>query len=144
MTIKKSAQTTWSGDIKSGKGYISTQSDALKDQPFGFNTRFEDKPGTNPEELIGAALSSCFSMALSLTLGEDGFEADSINTKAVVSLDEVKEGFEVSHIALTVEAAVPELSDEKFQVMCQQTKKDCPISKLMKADISLQARLLSR
>ena len=134
MTIKKTAHTSWSGDIKSGKGKISTQSGALDNQPFGFNTRFEDKPGTNPEELIAAAHSSCFSMALSLALTDADFVADDITTKATVSLDEVDDGFEVS-------AKIKGISEEKFNQLCQQTKQGCPISKLMNAEISLTTQL---
>lgn len=141
MTIKKSARSTWSGDIKKGKGYISTQSGALDNQPYGFNTRFEDKPGSNPEELVGAAHSACFGMALSLALGEAGFTAENINTEAVVSLDEVDDGFAVTHIALEVNATIADISNEQFQALCEQTKKGCPISKLLNTEISLNAIL---
>ncbi|MBE0420487.1 OsmC family protein [Pseudoalteromonas nigrifaciens] len=141
MTIKKSANSKWSGDIKTGKGSISTQSGALNNQPYGFNTRFEDKPGSNPEELVAAAHSACFSMALSLALGEAGFTADNIDTKAVVSLDEVDDGFAVTHIALEVNAKIADIANEQFQALCEQTKKGCPISKLMNAEISLKAEL---
>ncbi|MGB5790701.1 MAG: OsmC family protein [Pseudoalteromonas nigrifaciens] len=141
MTIKKSANSKWSGDIKTGKGSISTQSGALNNQPYGFNTRFEDKPGSNPEELVAAAHSACFSMALSLALGEAGFTADNIDTKAVVSLDEVDDGFAVTHIALEVNAKIADIANEQFQALCDQTKKGCPISKLMNAEISLKAEL---
>jgi osmotically inducible protein OsmC len=141
MTIKKSARSTWSGDIKSGKGTISTQSGALDNQPYGFNTRFEDKPGSNPEELVGAAHSACFGMALSLALSEAGFTAENINTEAVVSLDEVDDGFAVTHIALEVNATIADISNEQFQALCEQTKKGCPISKLLNTEISLNATL---
>lgn len=141
MTIKKSARSTWSGDIKKGKGYISTQSGALDNQPYGFNTRFEDKPGSNPEELVGAAHSACFGMALSLALGEAGFTAENINTEAVVSLNEVDDGFAVTHIALEVNATIADISNEQFQALCEQTKKGCPISKLLNTEISLNATL---
>ena len=141
MTIKKSANSKWSGDIKTGKGSISTQSGALNNQPYGFNTRFEDKPGSNPEELVAAAHSACFSMALSLALGEAGFTADNIDTKAVVSLDEVDDGFAVTHITLEVNAKIADIANEQFQALCDQTKKGCPISKLMNAEISLKAEL---
>lgn len=141
MTVKKSANSKWSGDIKTGKGSISTQSGALNNQPYGFNTRFEDKPGSNPEELVAAAHSACFSMALSLALGEAGFTADNIDTKAVVSLDEVDDGFAVTHIALEVNAKIADIANEQFQALCEQTKKGCPISKLMNAEISLKAEL---
>jgi osmotically inducible protein OsmC len=141
MTIKKTASSNWSGDIKSGKGTISTQSGALDNQPYGFNTRFEDKPGSNPEELVGAAHSACFSMALSLALGEAGFTAENMNTEAVVSLNEVDDGFAVTHIALEVNATIADISNEQFQALCEQTKKGCPISKLLNTEISLNATL---
>jgi len=141
MTIKKSAQSHWSGDIKSGKGQISTESGALDNQPYGFNTRFEDKAGTNPEELIAAAHSACFSMALSLALTEANYVADDITTSAVVSLDEVDDGFEVSHIALSVEAKIAGIAESEFKKLCKQTKQGCPISKLMNAEISLTMAL---
>ncbi|KPH90646.1 OsmC family protein [Pseudoalteromonas sp. US3C1013] len=141
MTIKKSARSTWSGDIKKGKGYISTQSGALDNQPYGFNTRFEDKPGSNPEELVGAAHSACFGMALSLALGEAGFTAENINTEATVSLDEVDDGFAVSEIELVVNAKITDISNEQFQALCEDTKKGCPISKLLNTSIKLTATL---
>ena len=139
MTIKKTASSNWSGDIKSGKGTISTQSGALDNQPYGFNTRFEDKPGSNPEELVGAAHSACFGMALSLALGEAGFTAENMNTEAVVSLNEVDDGFAVTHIALEVNATIADISNEQFQALCEQTKKGCP--KLLNTEISLNATL---
>ena len=141
MTIKKTASSNWSGDIKSGKGTISTQSGALDNQPYGFNTRFEDKPGSNPEELVGAAHSACFSMALSLALGEAGFTADDISTKATVSLDEVDDGFAVSEIELVVNAKITDISNEQFQALCEDTKKGCPISKLLNTSIKITATL---
>jgi len=134
MTIKKTASSNWSGDIKSGKGTISTQSGALDNQPYGFNTRFEDKP-------VGAAHSACFSMALSLALGEAGFTADDISTKATVSLDEVDDGFAVSEIELVVNAKITDISNEQFQALCEDTKKGCPISKLLNTSIKLTATL---
>ena len=143
MTIKKTASSTWSGDIKTGKGSISTQSGALNKQPYGFNTRFEDEAGSNPEELVGAAHSACFSMALSLALGDAGFTADKIDSKATVSLDEVDDGFSVTHIALEVKARIDDIQNEQFQALCEQTKKSCPISKLLNTEISLDATLQS-
>ena len=141
MTIKKSASANWSGDIKSGKGSISSESGALESQPYGFNTRFEGKPGTNPEELVAAAHSACYSMALSLALTEADYIADDIKTTATVSLDEVDDGFEVSHIALNVKAKIEGISQLKFDELCVQTKEGCPISKLMNAEISLSTQL---
>ena len=141
MTIKKSASANWSGDIKSGKGSISSESGALESQPYGFNTRFEGRSGTNPEELVAAAHSACYSMALSLALTEADYIADDIKTTATVSLDEVDDGFEVSHITLNVKAKIEGISQLKFDELCVQTKEGCPISKLMNAEISLSTQL---
>jgi osmotically inducible protein OsmC len=107
MTIHKKGQAHWEGDIKRGKGTVSTESGALKEQPYGFNTRFEGAAGTNPEELIGAAHAACFSMALSLMLGEEGYTAESIDTTADVSLDKTDGGFAITKIALTSTVKVP-------------------------------------
>ena len=96
MTIHKHGSAHWSGDIKRGKGTVSTESGVLNQQPYGFNTRFEGEKGTNPEELIGAAHAACFSMALSLMLGEAGYTADSIDTTADVSLDKTDGGFAIT------------------------------------------------
>ena len=104
--MKKTASAVWQGDLKSGKGTISTESGALQDNPYGFNTRFEGAPGTNPEELIGAAHAGCFSMALSLMLGQAGFTAERIATRAEVTLDKDGEGFSITAIALTLEASL--------------------------------------
>ena len=102
MTIHKHGSAHWSGDIKRGKGTVSTESGVLNQQPYGFNTRLEGEKGTNPEELIGAAHAACFSMALSLMLGEAGYTADSIDTTADVSLDKTDSGFAISKVALQV------------------------------------------
>lgn len=110
MTIHKKGQAHWEGDIKRGKGTVSTESGALNQQPYGFNTRFEGAQGTNPEELIGAAHAACFSMALSLMLGEAGFTPTSIDTTANVSLDKVEAGFAISKIALRSNVAVPDFA----------------------------------
>ena len=108
MTIHKKGQAHWEGDIKRGKGTVSTESGVLNQQPYGFNTRFEGEKGTNPEELIGAAHAACFSMALSLMLGEAGFTPTSIDTTADVSLDKVDAGFAITKIALKSEVALPD------------------------------------
>lgn len=105
--IQKHGSAQWSGDLKSGKGTVSTESGALDAQPYGFNTRFEDKPGSNPEELVGAAHASCFSMALSMVLGEAGFTAEDIRTTSTVHLAKTEGGFEVKTVHLAVEASVP-------------------------------------
>ena len=141
MTIKKTASAHWQGGIKDGKGRISTQSGALKDNPYGFNTRFEDQPGTNPEELIGAAHAGCVSMALSKELGERGMTADSIDTQAEVSLEKDGSGFRISASHLTLKAKVKGADREAFEQAVEAAKTGCPVSRLMNAEITLQATL---
>ncbi|MFS8369803.1 OsmC family protein [Acetobacter indonesiensis] len=142
MTIKKYGTAHWEGTIKEGKGTVSTESQALNQQPYGFNTRFEDKPGTNPEELLGAAHAACFSMAFSLILGNAGLTAKSIDTKAVVSLNKVADGFEIDAVALALEANIPGATQEQFEELANKAKTGCPVSKLFKATITLDAKLV--
>ena len=140
MTIRKSGSAHWEGDLKHGKGTISTETGALSEQPYGFNTRFEDKPGTNPEELIGAAHASCFSMALSMILGEKGITPDAIDTRATVSLEEKDGGFAVtkSHLDVTIKA---EGSEADIMEAAKTAKENCPISKLLDTEITMDAKL---
>jgi osmotically inducible protein OsmC len=140
-SMKKTASAVWQGDLKSGKGTISTESGALKDNPYGFNTRFEGAPGTNPEELIGAAHAGCFSMALSMMLGEAGLTAERINTTAEVTLDKDDKGFSITAIALTLKAKVPGADEQQFQQIANQAKEGCPVSRVLNAQISLSATL---
>ncbi|KXJ45654.1 MAG: osmotically inducible protein OsmC [Alcanivorax sp. Nap_24] len=139
--MDKFASAHWEGDIKKGKGTISTQSGALKEQPYGFNTRFEDEPGTNPEELIGAAHAGCFSMAFSLELGNAGYTADSIDTKAKVTLDKDGDGFSITRIHLDMNAKIPGIDDAEFQKIANGAKEGCPVSKVLNAEITLDAKL---
>ncbi|MCJ0972217.1 OsmC family protein [Pseudomonas sp. PS1] len=139
--MKKTASAVWQGDLKSGKGTISTQSGALKDNPYGFNTRFEGAPGTNPEELIGAAHAGCFSMAFSMMLGQAGLTPERIDTSAEVTLDKQGEGFAITQIALTMKAKVPGASEEQFREIANKAKEGCPISRVLNAQISLNATL---
>ncbi|WP_459614409.1 OsmC family protein [Bordetella sp. 2513F-2] len=141
--MKKTASAVWQGDLKTGKGLISTQSGALADQPYGFNTRFEDQPGTNPEELIGAAHAGCFSMALSNILGQAGMVADRIETKAEVTLDKSGEGFAITAVHLDVTATIPGADAQAFQEAAEKAKAGCPVSKVLNAAITLEARLAS-
>jgi osmotically inducible protein OsmC len=141
--MKKHASAHWQGDLKQGKGTISTESGVLADSPYGFNTRFEDTPGTNPEELIGAAHAGCFSMAFSMLLGEEGFTPDSIDTKATVTLDKVDDGFAVTAVHLDMQARIPNIDQAAFESIANKAKAGCPISKLLNADISLNATLSS-
>ncbi|WP_147198024.1 OsmC family protein [Pantoea sp. CCBC3-3-1] len=141
MTIHKKGQAHWEGDIKKGKGTISTESGALKEQPYGFNTRFEGKPGTNPEELIGAAHSACFSMALSLMLGNEGLVPESIDTVADVSLDKVGEGFKITKVALQSKIKLPGVDSAKFDEIINKAKEGCPVSQLLNTEITLDYSL---
>lgn len=141
MTIHKKGQAHWEGDIKGGKGTVSTESGALKQQPYGFNTRFEGAPGTNPEELIGAAHAACFSMALSLMLGEEGYTPESIDTTADVSLDKVEGGFAITKIALNSTVKLPGIEEAAFDQIIQKAKAGCPVSQVLKAEITLDYQL---
>ena len=141
MTIHKHGSAHWSGDIKRGKGTVSTESGVLNQQPYGFNTRFEGEKGTNPEELIGAAHAACFSMALSLMLGESGNTADSIDTTADVSLDKTESGFAISKIALKSKVTVPGIDPQQFDGIIQKAKAGCPVSQVLKAEITLDYTL---
>ncbi|WP_343351460.1 OsmC family protein [Pseudomonas sediminis] len=139
--MKKTASAHWQGGIKDGKGTISTESGVLKESPYGFNTRFEDKPGTNPEELIGAAHAGCFSMALSKELGDAGMTAESIDTKAQVTLEKVEGGFEISTVHLTLRAEIPGADRAAFEKAVEAAKTGCPVSKVLKATITLEGIL---
>lgn len=132
----------WSGGIKDGKGAISTKSGALDAYPYGFASRFEGKPGTNPEELIGAAHAGCFTMALSLILGEAGLTAEHMETKADVTLVKQADGFAITAVALTLRAKIPGADDATFQELAAKAKAGCPVSKVLNADITLDAALV--
>ena len=131
----------WQGGLKDGKGAISTKSGALTDYPYGFASRFEGKPGTNPEELIGAAHAGCFTMALSLILGEAGFTASEMNTKAEITLEKKDDGFTITKSQLTLRAKIPGIDDAKFKELAGMAEKGCPVSKLLNCEISLDAAL---
>lgn len=139
--MKKSASATWIGGLKDGQGTISTETGVLREAPFGFRSRFEDGPGTNPEELIGAAHAGCYSMALSLGLGNAGLTADRIETRAVVTLDKDGDGFAITAVHLSCRAKVPGADAATFDRIAQATKQACPVSKVLKASITLDAGL---
>jgi osmotically inducible protein OsmC len=139
--MKRSGNAVWTGDIRNGKGTISTESGVLSDAPYSFKTRFEGEKGTNPEELIGAAHADCFSMALSLVLQQAGLTAERIATKADVTLEQKDGGFAITAVHLTLRAKVPGASEEAFQTAANNAKVSCPVSKLFKADITLDAKL---
>ena len=136
-----SGSAKWQGGIKDGKGAISTKSGALNDYPYGFASRFEGKPGSNPEELIGAAHAACFTMALSLILGEAKLTAEQMETKADVTLEKQADGFAITKSHLTLRAKIPGIDAAKFQELAGKAEKNCPVSKLLKAEISLDAAL---
>jgi len=139
--MKRMGSAVWKGDLKTGVGTTSTESGVVKDAQYGFSTRFEDGPGTNPEELIGAAHASCFSMALSLILSEHALVADQIATTATVTLDKVDGGFAVTKIHLDLVADIPGASEDTFMAAAEAAKAGCPISKLLNAEITLSAKL---
>lgn len=143
MKINRSGSAVWTGGLKDGKGAVSTQSGALEAHPYGFATRFEGVPGTNPEELIAAAHASCFAMALSLILGEAGLTATRLDANAVVTLGQDEGGFAILSSHLTLRAAIPGTDDATFQQLADKAKANCPISKLLNTQISLDAELLA-
>ena len=132
----------WHGGLKDGKGAISTKSGALNAYPYGFASRFEGKPGTNPEELIGAAHSGCFTMALSLILEQAGFKAEEMNTKAEISLVKQGDGFAITKSQLTLRAKIPGIDDAKFKELAGMAEKGCPVSKVLNCEIVLDAALV--
>ena len=141
MTIKKHGSAVWQGGIKDGVGSISTESGALSNYPYGFGSRFEGKKGSNPEELIGAAHASCFTMALSLMLTQGGFTAKELRTSAEVSLDQVEDGFSITRVRLNLDAEIPGIDQKTFDELTAKAKAGCPVSKLLKADTILEAVL---
>ena len=139
--MKTNGSAVWQGGIKDGRGAVSTRSGALQEYPYGFSSRFEGKPGTNPEELIGAAHAGCFTMALSLILGEAGLTAERMETKADVTLDKQGDGYAITAVHLTLKARIPGADRAKFEELAGKAKAGCPVSKLLKAEITMDATL---
>ena len=137
--ITRSASARYQGMGKDGQGWVSTQSGVLQDQKYGFNTRFEDGPGTNPEELIAAAHASCFTMALSFGLAKEGVTEGTLETEARVKLEKDGEGFSVTRSDLTLSADVP-LDEARLRELAEDAKKNCPISNLLNAEMDLEIR----
>jgi osmotically inducible protein OsmC len=137
--ITRTASARYQGMGKDGQGWVSTQSGVLNDQKYGFNTRFEDGPGTNPEELIAAAHASCFTMALSFALAKEGITDGTLETEARVKLDKDGDGFKVSRSDLTLSASVA-LDEDRLRELAEDAKKNCPISKLLNAEMSLEVK----
>src|SRR3954453_15412956 len=133
----------WQGGLKDGKGWLSTKSGALSQQPYGFASRFEGKPGTNREELIGAAHAGCFTMALSLILGQAKLTGERMDTTTEVTLEKVADGFAITAVHLTLKAKIPGADKAKFDELAAKAKAGCPVSKLLNTKITLDASLVS-
>jgi osmotically inducible protein OsmC len=142
MKITRSGSAAWQGGLKDGKGNISTESGALKAYPYGFASRFEGQRGSNPEELIAAAHAACFTMALSLILAEAKLTATQMDTTAKVTLEQVEGGYAITASHLVLKAKVPGADKATFESLAAKAKAGCPVSKLLKAEISLEATLL--
>jgi osmotically inducible protein OsmC len=138
MAITRWASARYDGTGKEGKGQLTTESGVLNDQPYGFRTRFEDAPGTNPEELIAAAHAGCFTMALAFALAKEGIDEARLETRARVTLVPEGEGFTVTRSDLELTAEVPRIDEDRLRALAEDAKKNCPISKLLKADIDLR------
>ena len=142
FTMKRTGSAVWNGDLKNGTGTLSSQSGVLTSTPYSFRMRFEEEPGTNPEELIGTAHAGCFSMALSMILGLQGMAPQKIETEATITLEKQDDGFAVTASHLDVKATIPGASEADFQQAAEKAKSSCPISKLMNARITIDARLV--
>lgn len=138
----RKARALWHGSGRDGNGALSTDSGVLANAPYSFRTRFENEKGTNPEELLAAAHAGCFTMALAFRLQRAGFTPTELNTEAAITLDQDKEGFRVSLSALTLRASVPNLDPDTFARLAQDAERNCPVSKLFRAKITLDAQLL--
>jgi osmotically inducible protein OsmC len=139
--MERTASAVWNGSLKDGKGAISTASGILSNTPYSFRTRFEGAPGTNPEELIAAAHAGCFTMALSAQLGTMNFTPDSLRTTATVTLEKLDAGWTISKVHLDVAARIPGITATAFQSAAESAEKNCPVSRLFKAEITMTASL---
>ena len=139
--MKRSASAMWNGDLKTGKGTLSTDSGVLSNSQYSFSTRFEEGKGTNPEELIAAAHAGCFTMALSAQLDTAGKKAENIQTEAVVTMDKTDAGFTITAVHLKVRAKVPGAAPPDFQAAAEAAKKGCPVSRVLNAQITMETKL---
>ena len=139
--MKRKGSAVWRGGLKDGKGTVSTDSGVLSNTQYSFSTRFEDGKGTNPEELIAAAHAGCFSMALSAQLGNAGITAEQIQTTATVSLDKTEGGFSITAVHLDVRAKIPGADKQAFETAANNAKSGCPVSKVLNATITMDAKL---
>lgn len=143
MIIKRRGSAAWQGGIKDGKGSITTESGALSAYPYGFASRFEGQKGSNPEELVAAAQASCFTMIFSYVLSQAGLTAEHLETKVEVALEQVDGGFAITKVDIKLAAKIPGVDDATLQQLAAAAKANCPVSKLLKADITLEATLVS-
>lgn len=139
--MKRTGSAVWQGDLKSGKGTLSTESAVLKETPYSFSARFENGMGTNPEELIAAAHAGCFAMALSASLGRAGFTPERLAAQATITLEQVKGNWTMTTVELRLDAKVPGIDRAKFDEIADDAKKNCPVSRVLNANITLQATL---
>lgn len=139
--MQRSATAVWNGNLKAGSGHVSTESNALNQLPYTFATRFESAKGSNPEELIGAAHAGCFTMMTTALLTAAGFTATKLETKATVSLEQVDGAWTITRVALVMNASVPAITPEKFAEIANNAKLQCPVSRVLKAEITLDAKL---
>lgn len=139
--MQRKASAEWKGGLKDGKGTVSSASGVLSNTPYSFTTRFENSPGTNPEELIAAAHAACFSMALSAQLGGVNLTPESIQTSATLTLEKLEAGWAITAVHLDVVAKVPGASAEAFDKVAQNAKAGCPVSKVLNAKITMDAKL---
>lgn len=142
MTIRRSAQAVWQGNLQAGSGSLSAPGGVLHDTPYSFNTRFGDTPGTNPEELIAAAHAGCFTMATSFALQNAGFTATQLDTRADLALEKSEGGFAITGIHLTLRASVPGIESAQFLEIAAAAKANCPVSKVLACPITLDASLV--
>jgi len=140
--MQRKAGAVWKGGLKDGQGTLTTESGVLRTTPYSFSTRFEGVKGTNPEELIAAAHAGCFSMALSAELGKAGLTPDTISTEAAITLEKKDQGFTITKSHLEVTGKVPGADQAKFQEIANAAKKGCPVSRVLNAEITMNARLL--
>jgi lipoyl-dependent peroxiredoxin len=139
--MKRTALAQWTGDLKNGAGILSTASGVLSSTPYSFKSRFEQGTGTNPEELLAAAHAGCFTMALSLILGQAGLKPENLETTCTITLDKDGEGFAITESHLTLKGKVPGASQQAFENAVQQAKSGCPVSKLFDTNITLESTL---
>jgi osmotically inducible protein OsmC len=136
--IKRAARAEWRGDSRSGSGKISTSSGAITDQPYSWSMRFENEPGTNPEELIAAAHAACYSMALASTLARQGHKLDEVQTEATLTMTRDDSGAKLAHMALKVRARLGTLDEQTFRKVAQEAEQNCPVSNLLRCGLTIE------